>query len=132
MLHKVFPDKERAKSIITMAFDREKFLISAKIDYQNIIIENYYEIIKELASALLLLNGLKAIGENAHKEIIDSLRKYADFNDYQISILQDLRIKRNKSLYEGEQVDLEYLKGKKEILNLVIDKLKNLLADKLK
>ena len=41
MLHNVFPDKEKAKSIFKMALDREKFL-SSKIDYPNIIIENYY------------------------------------------------------------------------------------------
>ena len=37
MLHKVFPDKEKAKSILNMAIDREKFISSVKLDYPSII-----------------------------------------------------------------------------------------------
>ena len=124
MLHKVFIDKEKAKSMLKMAIDRQEAINSIKIDYPTIIAENYYEIIKELSSALLLLEGLKAIGENAHKEIIDNLEKFNSFNSYEISLLQDLRIKRNKSQYEGEPFDVSYLKNKKEILLKIIDKLK--------
>jgi len=132
MLHKVFPDKEKAKSILNMAIDREKFISSVKLDYPSIIAENYYEIIKELSSALLLLNGLKAIGENSYKEILDSLNKYSNLDDFYISVLQDLRIKRNKSLYEGKQIDSSYLESKRKIILEIIDKLKKIVEDKLK
>lgn len=132
MLHNVFPDKEKAKSIFKMALDREKFLSSSKINYLNIIVENYYEIIKEMSSALLLLKGIKFIGENSHKEIIDSLSKLLNFDEYSISILQDLRIKRNYSLYEGKMVHISYLENYKNFLDSTIDKLKKMLKDKLK
>lgn len=132
MIHKVFPDKEKAKSIFKMAIDREKTINSLKINYPTIIAENYYDIIKELSTALLLLNGLKAIGENAHKEIIDNLNKFTNFSPYQISLLQDLRIRRNKSQYEGEPFDISYLENKQNILLEIIDKLKKIVEDKLK
>lgn len=132
MLYKIFPDKEKAKSIFKMAIDREKTINSLKIDYPTIIGENYYEIIKELASALLFINGLKAEGENAHKEIIDSLSKFASFDSYKISILQDLRIKRNNSQYKGEPFDISYLESKKDFLLGVIDKLKKIVSNNLK
>lgn len=132
MLHKVFPDKEKAKSIFKMALDREKFLSSSKINYPNIVVENYYEIIKEISSALLLLRGIKFIGEDSHKQIIDSLSKIANFSSYDISVLQDLRIKRNYSLYEGKQVHISYLENYKDFLDSTIDKLKKVLKDKLK
>ena len=131
MLHKVLIDKEKAKSMLKMAINRQEAINSIKIDYPTIIAENYYEIIKELSSALLLLEGLKAIGENSHKEIIDNLEKFNKFSSYEISLLQDLRIKRNKSQYEGEPFDVSYLKNKKEILLKIIDKLKKEVKDRL-
>lgn len=133
MLYNIFPDKEKAKSIFVMALNREKsisFLDSVR--FGTIVIENYYEIIKELATAILLLKGIKAIGENFHKELIDSLEKYANLNKEEISVLQDLRIKRNKSMYEGKQINLSYLENKKGFLLEIIDKLKKIVKDKLK
>jgi len=131
MIHKIFADKEKVKSMLKMAVDREKAINSIKVDYPTIVAENYYEIIKELSSALLLLNGLKVTGENAHKEIIDSLEKFDNFSGYEISLLQDLRIKRNKSQYEGEPFDISYLENKKDILLRIIDKLKKEVKNRL-
>ena len=131
MIHKIFADKEKVKSMLKMAVDREKTINSIKVDYPTIVAENYYEIIKELSSALLLLNGLKVTGENAHKEIIDSLEKFDNFSGYEISLLQDLRIKRNKSQYEGEPFDISYLENKKDILLRIIDKLKKEVKNRL-
>ncbi len=128
MLQKVFPDKEKVKSIIKMISEREKFVsVIGKKEFSTIIAENYYEIIKELSTALLLLNRIKIIGENAHKEIIDSLAEYAKFTPYEISLLQDLRIKRNQSQYEGKQIDVSYLENKKEILQKIMNKLKKII-----
>jgi hypothetical protein len=132
MIYKILPDKERAKSIFKMALDREKSVSSSKINYPTIIGENYYEIIKELANALLFINGFKADGDNAHKEIIDSLGKFASFTSYEISILQDLRVRRNNSQYRGEPFDISYLESKKDFLLGIIDKLKKIVNDKLK
>ena len=133
MLHKIFPDKEKAKSILNMALEREKYISDVNcIKFTTIVAENYYEIIKELATAILLLEGVKAIGEDAHKEVIDSLKKYANFSDEELSILQDLRLKRNKSMYEGKQINVSYLQNNKNFLLKIIDKLKKIVKDKLK
>lgn len=131
MIHNVFPDKEKAKSIFKMALDREKTLKLLKINYPTIIAENYYEIIKELSTALLLIHGFKAIGENAHKDLIDSLGKFIDFDSQIISVLQDLRIKRNNSQYEGEPFDISYLENNQKFLLDIIDKLKKIVSNKL-
>lgn len=128
MLLKVFPDKEKAKSLFKMALEREKVISNLDINLlATIVTENYYEIIKELATSILLSNGIKAVGENAHKEIIDSLEKYARFNREEISILQDLRTKRNKSMYEGKQINSSYLDNNKNSLLKIINKLKKIL-----
>ena len=133
MLLKVFPDKEKAKSLFNMALEREKIIPNLDKDIlATISAENYYEIIKELATAILLSNGIKAVGENAHKEIISSLQKYAKCNDEEISILQDLRTKRNKSMYEGKQINYSYLNNNKDFLIKIIKKLKEVIKNNLK
>ena len=132
MITKVAPDKEKVKSMIELIEKREEFASSIdEIKFPTNLAENYYEIIKELATAILLLDGLKATGENAHKEIINSLIKYKEFEESEIRIMDDLRIKRNKSSYEGKQVELSYLENKKGDILKIITKLKGFLNKKL-
>lgn len=132
MIVKVFPDKEKVKSITKLVEEREKFVSQInKEEFPTIASEHYYEIIKELATSLLLLDSKKALGENAHKETIEDLSKYKEFSYEEITILQDLRIKRNKNSYEGKQISKEYLENKEEKLKLIISNLKNIISKKL-
>ena len=132
MLIRIYPDKEKVKSMLGLVGQREKFVYSVdKEEFSTIIAETYYEIIKELITALFLLDGLKATGENAHKEVIDNLIKYKEFSEDEIKILQDLRIKRNKSMYEGKLIDNTYIENKEKKLKSIIGKLKNLIDTKL-
>ena len=130
---KITPDKERAKSIFEMVKSREQFLNNLeKIKtYPTIIAENYYEIIKELCTAIALVEGYKAGGENAHKDTINFIKKY-NFNEYEIEIMQDLRIRRNKSSYEGRPIEEIYLTNIKTDLLKIIFKLKDILGELLK
>jgi cupin superfamily acireductone dioxygenase involved in methionine salvage len=132
MIHKVFPDKQKASSILEMAEDREKVISTLqKSNFPTIITENYYEIIKELATALLLLDGLKTSGENAHKEVIDNLLNYKEFNDKDVILLNDLRVKRNKSSYEGKKIENGYLEAREKFFAEIIDKMKFLINKRL-
>ncbi|HLD37180.1 MAG TPA: hypothetical protein VJA86_01170 [Candidatus Nanoarchaeia archaeon] len=132
MIIKIFPDKEKVKSILKMTEDREKFLSAIDAGrFATIAAENYYEIIKELATAVFLVEGFKAVGEYAHKETIDHLSNYKEFESWEIEVMNDLRIKRNKSSYEGKQIEPAYLENKKELLAKIIIKLKSLLSKKL-
>jgi len=132
MIIKVTPDKEKVKSILMLVENRGEFVSSIDIEkFPTIATENYYEIIKELATALLLLDGLKTTGESAHKELIDSLLNYKEFTRYEIFLMNDLRVKRNKSSYEGKKVDKSYLQNKKENVLALIRKLKKLIRSRL-
>ena len=125
MIIKTALDKEKVKSILNLSNEREKFVYS--IDHKKFstnAAENYYEIIKELASALLLLNGLKSIGEYAHKDLIDYLINYKEFSEQEIIFINDLRIKRNNSSYEGKKIDPIYLINNKKKILEIIEKLK--------
>ncbi len=132
MIIKVTPDKEKVKSILMLVENRGEFVSSIDIEkFPTIATENYYEIIKELVNALLLLDGLKTTGESAHKELIDSLLNYKEFTRYEIFLMNDLRVKRNKSSYEGKKVDKSYLQNKKENVLALIRKLKKLIRSRL-
>ena len=124
MIKKVFKDKEKVKSLLKLIEEREKFL-ELDIKFPTIIVETYYEIIKELSVASLLLDGLKAIGEDAHKEMLDYLINYNEFSASDVVLLQDLRKKRNKSMYEGKQIEPNYLENKEQKFKKIISKLKN-------
>ena len=126
---KITPDKERAKSILKMIS-----LIEERIKMQNrakmtaLIITDYYEIIKELITAVLLLDGYKTLN---HKDLIDYIKKYSEFSSYEISLLDDLRILRNRVTYEGFFVDFSYLDKNERLFKEIIKKLKNFVNKKI-
>lgn len=127
---KIFPDRERAKSIFEMVILRENFIkdLEKNKAYPTIIAENYYEIVKELCVAIALAEGYKTIGENAHKDAIHFVEKHG-FKEDEIRIMQDLRIRRNKSSYEGKPIEEIYLSNTKADLLKIISKLKDILKD---
>ena len=136
MIIKIAPVKEKVRSMIRLIEDREKFISSVvhtinTEEFSTIIAETYYEIIKELATAVLLSEGFKATGENAHKDLMDYLSNYREFSEDEVILLNDLRIKRNKSSYEGKEIDKSYLENKKDKLLIIIKKLKKLVDSKL-
>ena len=107
MIERIEPDISRAKSMLEMAERAQRFInqIIEKLGIagdQSILAREYYEVIRELASAILFIDGFKTTGENAHKEIIDYLNNYPDFSQGEIIAIQDLRIKRNNNSYEGK------------------------------
>jgi hypothetical protein len=132
MIINVFRDKEKAKSLLKMAEQTEKALeILLKEDiikeHQSLPVREYYEIIRSLATGLLLCTGFKAIGENAHKETIDFLLRFKEITAFEIEKMQDLRIRRNKSSYEGKPIESPYLENNREFLKKIIFKLKKIL-----
>lgn len=132
MIIKINKDVERARAILKLVEERESFV--STIDYEKFptsATESYYEIIKELANALLLIEGLKTFGEYAHKELIDSLIKYEEFTEEDVFLINDLRIKRNNSSYNGKIIESIYLRNNKERLLKIIEKLKKTINERL-
>jgi hypothetical protein len=84
-----------------------------------------------LANALLLLDGLKTTGEYAHKDLIDYLVNYKEFTESDILFMNDLRIKRNNSAYEGKKINSSYLANNKKRILELIEKLKKIIKKKL-
>jgi len=127
---KITPDKERAKNILKMVS-----LIEERIKKQErkrmaaLIIADYYEIMKELLTAILLVDGYKTL---SHKELINYLEeKYQESTKHEISVLNDLRVLRNRIAYEGFFVDPSYLIRNESVFRTIIQKLKGIIEKKL-
>lgn len=130
-LIKITPDKERAKSIVNMvSLVEERIKLQDRHRMTALIIADYYEIIKELATAVLLIDGYKTL---SHKDLIDYLgENCSEFNSQEISAMDNLRILRNRIAYEGFFVEFHYLNRNENLFKQAINKLKNLIDKKLK
>src|SRR3989344_8406291 len=87
---RVTPDKEKAKALLQVVELREKNIASMKADeFSTLIIEGYYEIIKELITAIMAIDGWKTL---SHELLVGYLAKfYKDFSNAEISLIDQLR-----------------------------------------
>lgn len=132
-LIKITPNKGKARSILKMVettLDMVKLIDIAK--FSSNVTKEYYDIIRELISIVLLLDGYKTYGEGAHKKLIDYLdENYKEFDDYEISLIDDLRTTRNKISYDGFFVEKDYIKRKIKDIRVIIGKLKEIIKRKI-
>ncbi|MEK6862932.1 MAG: hypothetical protein AABW57_02090 [Nanoarchaeota archaeon] len=130
-IKKISIDAERPKAILNSILLREKFLKDKnEKEFASIFIETNYEIIKELITALMYLNGYKSL---SHEYLISFLSKfYKDFSEYEINLIDKLRITRNKIAYEGFLVEPDSYTNKKQDIKNIIEKLKDIINNKLK
>ncbi|MCK4589581.1 MAG: hypothetical protein KAT77_04000 [Nanoarchaeota archaeon] len=96
----------------------------------SLIVESYYEVIKELITGLMVIDGYKT---TSHEALIIYLKKfYNEFDEYEINLTDELRKLRNKVSYEGYLIDESYLKRNQLEIKGIIKKLKDTINKKLK
>jgi len=119
-IRKVEVDNEKIKSILKMASVRLDFLKKQEVDEKtaSIITEGYYEVIKELLTALLLKNGLKS---DNHECLISFFKNKFPKYEYEVNVLYELKNIRNRIEYDGFFVDKSYLdKNKLEFEHIIV------------
>lgn len=127
-IFKIKRDVIRANSLLEMA--KERFNDIKKESKAYKIIEEYYEIIKELITSLMYLEGLKTL---SHKMLIVYLEKnYNNFDKSEIFLIDELRKIRNNILYYGQKINENYLINNKEKIKEIINKLFILNKEKVK
>ncbi len=126
---KISINKARAKALLEMA--EERFKDMKKEDKPYKIVEQYYEIIKELATALMYLDGFKTL---SHKALLQYLEeKYNDmFSKEEFIIMDELRRLRNDILYYGLKISPAFLKNKEEGIKSIIRTLIAVIRNKIK
>ena len=127
-IFKISKNLMRAKSLSEMAKERLEDVKKETKIYK--IIEEYYEIIKEVITSLMYLDGFKTL---SHRALIEYLHKeYNQFDREEIILIDELRILRNNILYYGQKVDSIFLKNRNTQIKRVINKLLKICEDKLK
>ena len=128
-LIKITPDKERARNILSMiALIEERIKLQDAEKMAALIISDYYEIIKELTTAILLVDGYKTL---SHKDLIDYVKENnKEFSQHEISVLDNLRILRNRIAYEGFNIEKSHLIRNEYLFKSIITKLRKILEEK--
>ncbi len=132
-LIKITPNKEKAKSILKMVDTTIEMIKVIDVGkFSSNVTKEYYNVIRELMMVVLLLDGYKTYGEKAHKNLIDYIKSnYKEFNEYEILLIDNLRITRNKIAYDGFFVDNSYIERKIKDIQEIIGKLKGIIEKKL-
>ncbi len=131
-LMKIAPDKERARSLIKLAKLRyEKIKTFDEEKESSLIAEGFYEVSKELITAILFIDGYKTL---SHKDLIEymSLNYRNYFLNADINLLDQLRKLRNSIVYYGVFVESSYIKRNNKPINELISKLLKICENKLK
>lgn len=126
---KITPDKEKAKALLRVIALREKNInLMNSTGFTTLIIEGYYEIIKELITAIMSVDGWKT---TSHELLIGYLAEfYKEFSQAELYIIDQLRKTRNDISYRGVIIKEEYLVRNKISILQIIDKLKQILQKK--
>lgn len=126
-IFKISKNQIRAKSLVEMAEERLADINTEAKTYK--IVEEYYEIIKELITALMYLNGFKTL---SHKMLIVYLGKnFKEIDKSEIILIDDLRKLRNNIAYYGQKVEKEFLINNEKEIKTIINKLLKILRENL-
>ncbi|MEK6960388.1 MAG: hypothetical protein AABX47_04395 [Nanoarchaeota archaeon] len=116
-------DKALASELLVLADHRQKFWEQIRLDdeYPSLYLEGHYEIIKELCTAILALDGWKALNHECLFVYLKSKRPEIEIDfDY----LLDLKDTRNSIDYRGVKVSPDIWKQNKLRIALTINALR--------
>ncbi len=118
-IRKVEIDNERINSIIKKALQRLERARSTKISLENVsfVVEDYYEVIKELLVSYLLKNGM---GSKNHQCLISYFYKQNPNNEKEAHLISQMSFFRNRLGYYGEDIPMEFYNKNKEDFEKII------------
>ncbi|MBU0498213.1 MAG: hypothetical protein KKC68_01180 [Candidatus Thermoplasmatota archaeon] len=117
---KVRENPEQAHALVTLAYRRLDSLKKRRKDeYPQLLIESYYEVIKEYITALLVYHGFKSY---SHECLIAFLQAYYPdiFDESQLQFLDNLRKLRTDIQYRGRDVADDYLLRNQKTLETIL------------
>ena len=125
-IRKVCEDPERVKSIINRANQRLERANNTKISENTIlfVVEDYYEVIKELLVAYLLKSGMRS---KNHQCLFSYFYKKHPEYETEIVIISQMSFFRNRLCYYGESIPPEFYEKNKDQFTKIINIITNLL-----
>ena len=130
-INKVVKDKEKAMSLLKLIELREKNIKNLeKEEFATLIVEGYYEIIKELITAIMSVDGYKTL---SHELLVGYIAKfYKEFSMFEINTMDQLRKTRNDIAYRGIIINMNYLERNEKSILKIIKALKETVKSKIK
>lgn len=101
-LIQTIPDKSKAEELLRLVEHRKKFwkeIEKKSSKYPSLFIEGHYEIIKELFTAIMSLDGWKALNHECLFAYI--IKNYKDKIEVDFEFLLELKDTRNSIDYRG-------------------------------
>jgi len=122
-------DEERIKSIIKKAMQRLERAKNTGISLDNVsfVVEDYYEVIKELLTSYLLKNGLRS---KNHQCLISYFYKENPDCEKEAVLIQQMSFFRNRLSYYGEDIPMEFYEDNKDNFERIIKLLRRKLENK--
>jgi len=123
-IRKVDIDTERINSIKVKALQRLKRARKTKVDLENVsfVVEDYYEVIKELLIAYLLKNGLRS---KNHQCLISYFYRKNSNYESEAFLISQISFFRNRLEYYGEDIPMEFyrknIKEFEKIIKIILD-----------
>lgn len=124
-------DTAMVEELLKLAGHREAFWKSVKEKakmFPSLFVEGYYEIIKELATAVLLLDGWKALN---HECLFSYLKEKKPDLELDFEYLLELKDLRNSIDYRGVQVSYSLWQQNELKIQLTMTRLKEYVCDRL-
>lgn len=127
---RITPDLEKARALLKVIQLREKNIsFMDKAEMSTLIIESYYEIIKELITGIMSADGYKT---TSHELLIAYLAEfYKEFLRNELITLDQLRKLRNDIAYRGVIIESDYLERNEKTIQKIILKLKTIINKKI-
>ena len=121
-------DEILAKALIKSSEKGERYAKNQAITEESAehIVADVYDAIRELIEAKLSLLGYKSY---SHEATISFLKKFQDFNESDITFLDNLRKTRNSIKYYGREATIEDAEKTLNFMNSILPKLKKLIKN---
>ena len=129
-IFKISKDEERAKDLLDMAKERMDVVIKSipeSIPYK--LLEEYYEVAVQLITALMYFEGYKTL---SHVYLIEYLKKYNEFNNHELEMLDHMRKARHGTVYYGRKEGGNFFLNHENEIKILVNKLNDLVESKLK
>lgn len=126
-IFKISEDKERAKDLFEMAKERLELLKLLPKDKAYKVVEEYYEIIKELLTAIMYLDGYKTL---SHIKLIEYFSlHYKELDEKEIKLIDTIRKFRIGIVYYGRKVSRDFLVNNEKDIRIIIKILLRMVRD---
>lgn len=123
-------DRDKIESLLKTTEKRHAFLKTLKANDKNVsfIVEQTYELIKELLIALLLTKGLRS---QNHQCLISYFYNMYKEHEAEAHLIADMSYRRNRLNYYGELIEFPFYEKNKDEFEKVMKVLREIINKEL-